>query len=54
MDPLTGGRDRVEPLPFQSMSNYPPSPNEAAPDRSEYEATWNTRVRREERFSRPN
>ncbi|MDE0960047.1 MAG: ASPIC/UnbV domain-containing protein [Planctomycetota bacterium] len=43
LDPLTGARQGVGPLPFQGMSQYPPHDEEPTPDRSNYQANWNTR-----------
>ncbi|MEM7261563.1 MAG: FG-GAP-like repeat-containing protein [Planctomycetota bacterium] len=43
LDTLTAAGDAVTPLPFFEMSNYPPSETDVAPDRSKYEATYNTR-----------
>ncbi|MEE2890193.1 MAG: ASPIC/UnbV domain-containing protein [Planctomycetota bacterium] len=43
LDPLTGARDSVEPLPFRAMNNYPPRPEDEIPDRTEYQRIWNTR-----------
>ncbi len=43
LDPLTGAKDGVLPLPFRNMSQYPPQPDQPAPDRTEYQSLWNTR-----------
>ena len=43
LDPLTAERAGVGPLPFMNMSGYPPKADDPAPDRLEYEKTWNTR-----------
>ncbi|MCA8959609.1 MAG: VCBS repeat-containing protein [Planctomycetes bacterium] len=43
LDPLTAACDAVDPLPFRSMSNYPPTPSDVAPDRSKYVERWNDR-----------
>ena len=43
LDPLTGAKDAVGPLPFRGMSQYPPLPEDPAPDRTEYQTLWNTR-----------
>ena len=43
LDPLTGARDSIEPLPFRAMSNYPPAPGDEIPDRTDYQSIWNTR-----------
>lgn len=44
--PFTATGDRIEPLPFQAMSTYPPLPGEHYPDDAlhrEYRRTYNTR-----------
>ncbi len=43
LDPLTGARSSVGPLPFRGMSQYPPAADDRAPDRSRYQNQWNTR-----------
>ena len=43
LDPLTAERKGVDPLPFMNMSGYPPQESDPAPDRLDYEKTWNTR-----------
>ena len=43
LDPLTGAREGVGPLPFEDMAGYPPEPTQQAPDRVEYQRIWNTR-----------
>jgi len=43
LDPLTGARSSVGPLPFRGMSQYPPAADDRAPDRSGYQSQWNTR-----------
>ena len=46
-DPYTALGDRVGPLPFHAMSNYPWPATERAPDdaaQREYRARWNTRT----------
>ena len=43
LDPLTGAREGVGPLPFRGMAGYPPEPDHQAPDRVEYQRLWNTR-----------
>ncbi len=43
LDPLTAERAGVGPLPFMNMSGYPPKADDPAPDRLDYEKTWNTR-----------
>ncbi|MEC9476988.1 MAG: ASPIC/UnbV domain-containing protein [Planctomycetota bacterium] len=43
LDPLTGARDGVLPLPFRKMRQYPPQPDQPVPDRTEYQNLWNTR-----------
>ena len=42
-DPLTATPSSVEPLPFGSMTSYPPAPTDVEPDREEYRRVWNTR-----------
>jgi hypothetical protein len=45
-DPNTAQAQAVEPLPFHSMTAYPPPPGEAPPDTPEHRdwrAEWNTR-----------
>jgi tetratricopeptide (TPR) repeat protein len=43
LDPLTGACRGVGPLPYRGMSQYPPPDDEPKPDRSNYQAIWNTR-----------
>ncbi|MFN0060451.1 MAG: FG-GAP-like repeat-containing protein [Planctomycetota bacterium] len=43
IDTLTAAATTVEPLPFRSMTNYPPPATERGPDRTQYVNEWNTR-----------
>ena len=45
MDPLSARPVSVEPLPFSSMSTYPPPPAAEPPERTLYLEQWNTRTR---------
>ncbi len=42
-DPLTATASSVEPLPFGSMTKYPPAADDREPNRSVYRQNWNTR-----------
>lgn len=42
-DPLTAHPESVEPLPFGTMTAYPPAETDREPDRAQYRRTWNTR-----------
>ena len=42
-DPLTATPEAVDPLPFATMTAYPPAPTDVEPNRDEYRRKWNTR-----------
>jgi len=42
-DPLTAAASSVEPLPFGSMTKYPPAVDDREPNRRLYRQNWNTR-----------